>query len=311
MEDWSAFVPDVHFEKIPIRNLVSNQDYQRTLSISHVTRTAENFDLLQVNPVKVSRREGINYVFNGQHTIEVIARISGSRDTPVWCMVYDNLEYETEADIFAKQQKYVKVLSPYEIFMANIEAGNEMQLTIKALVESYNLSLSGSKVLPNTICAISALEFIFTKYGFHVLDKTLYILVATWEGDPFSLAANMLKGMAKLLVCYENKLRLDVFQERLSRYSAKEITRVAKERRSGSMGFAEALLIYYNKKSRNPLRWNNLYNNKGDIDDDEQLDDVEGNEEETADDQSQQITFSSMRLPSEPAYANEMGDEQI
>lgn len=27
MEDWSAFVPDVYFEKIPIRNLVANQDY--------------------------------------------------------------------------------------------------------------------------------------------------------------------------------------------------------------------------------------------------------------------------------------------
>ncbi len=25
------FVPNVHFEKIPIKNLVSNQDYQRTL----------------------------------------------------------------------------------------------------------------------------------------------------------------------------------------------------------------------------------------------------------------------------------------
>ncbi len=307
MEDWSAYVPDVHFEKIPIRNLVANQDYQRTLSISHVTRTAENFDLLQINPVKVSRRDGINYVFNGQHTIEVIARISGSRDTPVWCMVYDNLEYETEADIFAKQQKYVKALSPYEIFMANIEAGNEMQLTIKSLVESYNLSITGSKTVPNSICAISALEYIYTKYGFHVLDKTLYILVATWEGDPFSLAANMLKAMAKLLVCYENTLHLDLFQQRLSRYSAKEITRVARERRNGSMGFAEALLLYYNKKSRNPLRWNNLYN-KGEIDPEESMDDMEITEE-VDDEQSQQISFSAMRLPPQTLYANETGDE--
>lgn len=311
MEDWSAFVPDVHFEKIPIRHLVANQDYQRTLSISHVTRTAENFDILQINPVKVSRRNGINYVFNGQHTIEVIARISGSRDTPVWCMVYDNLEYETEADIFAKQQKYVKALSPYEIFMANIEAGNEMQLTIKSLVESYHLSLSGSKVVPNSICAISALEYIYTKYGFHILDRTLYLLVATWEGDPYSLAANMLKATAKLLVCYENTLRPELFQQRLSRYSAKEITRVARERRSGSMGFAEALLLYYNKKSRNPLRWNNLYSNKGDIDDDEQLDDMEMSEEDAPEDQSHQISFSSMRFPPQPSHVDEAGDEQL
>ena len=63
----AAYVPNVHFEQIPIKNLVSNQDYQRNLSISHVQKAAANFNLYQINPVKVSRREGKNYVFNGQH----------------------------------------------------------------------------------------------------------------------------------------------------------------------------------------------------------------------------------------------------
>ena len=66
--DLMQFVPKVHFEQIPIRNLVSNQEYQRNLSQHHVQRAAANFDLYQINPVKVSRRNGINYVFNGQHT---------------------------------------------------------------------------------------------------------------------------------------------------------------------------------------------------------------------------------------------------
>ena len=35
MEDYSRFVPAVHFEQIPIKNLVSNQNYQRGLSQSH------------------------------------------------------------------------------------------------------------------------------------------------------------------------------------------------------------------------------------------------------------------------------------
>ena len=101
MSDYSMYVPQVHFELIPIKDLVSNQDYQRNLSIAHIEKAAENFDLNQINPVKVSKRDGINYVFNGQHTIEIIARVSGSRETPVWCMVYDDLEYQNEADIFA------------------------------------------------------------------------------------------------------------------------------------------------------------------------------------------------------------------
>lgn len=98
--DLMQFVPKVHFEQIPIRNLVSNQEYQRNLSQHHVQRAAANFDLYQINPVKVSRRNGINYVFNGQHTIEIVALVSGSRETPVWCMVYDDLGYEHEADPF-------------------------------------------------------------------------------------------------------------------------------------------------------------------------------------------------------------------
>ena len=60
--DLMQFVPKVHFEQIPIRNLVSNQEYQRNLSQHHVQRAAANFDLYQINPVKVSRRNGINYV---------------------------------------------------------------------------------------------------------------------------------------------------------------------------------------------------------------------------------------------------------
>ena len=144
MEDLRAFVPNVHFEQIPIKNLVSNQEYQRTLSQAHIARAAANFDLYQINPVKVSRREGINYVFNGQHTVEIVATVSGSRDTPVWCMIYDDLVYEHEADIFANQMKFVKRLQPYEIFKANVEAGNDVQLIIQGVVEAYGLKV-GSK----------------------------------------------------------------------------------------------------------------------------------------------------------------------
>lgn len=112
MEDLLQYVPKVHFEQIPIKNLVSNQNYQRNISMKHVQKAAANFDLYQINPVKVSRRDGINYVFNGQHTIEIVALVSGSRDTPVWCMIYDDLNYKEEADIFANQMKYVKPLLP-------------------------------------------------------------------------------------------------------------------------------------------------------------------------------------------------------
>ena len=61
-----------------------------------------------------------------------MAAVSGSRDTPVWCMVYADMGYTEEADTVAKQQKFVKLLMPYEIFMANIDAGNNDQILIKS-----------------------------------------------------------------------------------------------------------------------------------------------------------------------------------
>lgn len=259
--DLMQFVPKVHFEQIPIRNLLSNQEYQRNLSQHHVERAAANFDLYQINPVKVSRRDGINYVFNGQHTIEIVALVSGSRETPVWCMVYDDLIYEHEADIFANQMKYVKPLLPYEIFMANIEAGNDKQLIIRDLVESYDLSIS-STTSPGGICAVATLENIHDKYGYHMLDHVLRLLVATWEGAAQSFSANMMNGLARFLNAYGEEVKDDIFKEKLGRISIKELSRTAKDRRSGSLGFAEALLLFYNKKSRNPLKWEKLYTHK-------------------------------------------------
>lgn len=262
MDPYSSYVPNVHFEKIPIKNLVSNQEYQRNLSRAHIARAAANFDLHQVNPVKVSRRDGINYVFNGQHTIEIVAMVSGSRDTPVWCMIYDDLCYEHEADIFANQQKYVKPLSPFEVFIANIEAGNDQQLIIRDLVESYGLKIGHTKSV-GEICAISTLESIFSKYGYHVLDHVLRLCIATWEGEANSFSANILNALAKLITVYGENLNDETFKEKLSVISVKQLIRTAKERRPGMMGVAEVMVLEYNgrKKSSSHSRLliRNLY----------------------------------------------------
>ena len=261
MDDLDRFVPNVHFEKIPIKNLVSNQDYQRNLSQAHIEKTAENFDIFQINPVKVSRRDGINYVFNGHHTIEIVALASGSRETPVWCMIYDDLCYAHEAYIFANQMKFVKSLLPYEIFMANIEAKNPDQLMIRDLVESYGMKISAKRA-PGHICAVSTLEAIYKKYGYQVLNRVLRLIIATWEGDSNSFSANIMNAVAKLCVVYKNQLNDETFAEKVGAVSIKQLTRTARERRPGSMGYAEAMILEYNgkkKTSAGKLFMNKLY----------------------------------------------------
>ena len=261
--------------------MVSNQDYQRNLSQARIEKTAENFDLYQINPVKVSRRDGINYVFNGQHTIEIVALASGSRETPVWCMIYDDLCYEHEADIFANQMKFAKNLAPYEIFVANLEAQNQDQLMIKDLVESYGMKIA-SKRAPGHICAVSTLEAIYTKYGYQILNRVLRLIIGTWEGDSNSFSANIMNAVAKLCVVFKDQLNDEVFSEKLGAVSIKQLTRTAKERRPGSMGFAEAMVIEYNGKKKTTagkLFLNKLYARDVSLwiepDEDEDFDDSE------------------------------------
>ena len=213
---------------------------------------AKNFDLYQINPVKVSRRDGINYVFNGQHTIEIVAQVSASRETPVWCMIYDDLCYEEEADIFANQMKYVKPLTPYEIFLANIEAGNDQQLIIKELVESYGLVLSNKKA-PNNIAAITTIENIYEKYGYQVLSNVLRVVIATWEGECYSLSSNVLNAIAKIIITYGDSFDEEIFKARLGEIPIKQVLRVGKERGGGALGVAEAMVLAYNGKKKSDI----------------------------------------------------------
>lgn len=256
-EKQKACIPDVTWELIPIKNLVSNQDYQRPLSESHIRKTLEEFDVRQINAVKVSRRNGINYVFDGQHTIEIVAAKSESRDTPVWCMVFE-MDYEEEAHVFAEQQKHVKSLAPYEKFIAHVEAGDEKQLMIQSVVESYGLHIAKTKE-PGGICAISALENIYDKYGENVMDSTLRLAAATWEGEDNSFSGTILKAIAKIIVTFGDSLKEDVFKDHVGKVSVKAIIRQAKERRPGMLGYAEAMLIAYNTKNKSRLSLKQLY----------------------------------------------------
>lgn len=254
----SEFLPNVTFEAIPIKDLVSDQNYQRNLSLRHVKNAVAHFDMHQINPVKVSRRDGVNYVFNGQHTMEIVAMISGSRETPVWCMVYEDLAYKSEAEIFANQQKYVRGLTPYEIFMANIEAGSDKQVLIKNLVEDYHLEIVPFPK-PCGISAIASLEYIYDRYGVEILSRTLRLIIGAWEGHQKSLGASVLKGVARLLRVYDTDIKDEVFVEKLGDVSIKEIIRTAQERKGGTMGYSEAILLVYNKKGHGALSIQKLY----------------------------------------------------
>ena len=110
--------------------------------------------------------------------------------------------------------------------------------------------------------SIATLESIYTKYGYQVLNRILRLIISTWEGDINSFSANIFNALTKLVVTFGDSLNDEIFKERVGNVSVKQLVRMAKERRSGSMGVAEAMLIEYNGKRKNPagrLPINKLY----------------------------------------------------
>jgi hypothetical protein len=179
-------------------------------------------------------------------------------------MIYDDLTYEEEAYIFATQQKYNKPLLPYEIFVAGVDAGKSDELIIRDLVKAYGLVVRGSKK-PGGICAVSTLLFIYQNFGFHVLDRTLRLIIGTWEGDLISLSAAILRGVALLVVAYGENLKDEVFKEKIGAFTARDISRTAKERRRGMFGYAETMLDEYNNKRKNGLQRTRLLETMSEI----------------------------------------------
>lgn len=259
----------VFFESECIFSL--NED--TNMPLSFLASIAENESRIRSRSMEVSLAQRLN------GGLPLTPKLLGYSHDTDGKLVINPDEAPTVKLIFANQMKHVRPLKPYEIFMANIEAGNEQQLVIKRLVESYSLSIGPTKAY-GVICAVATLERIYTKYGYHVLDRTLRLCVGTWEGDIDSLGANVLAGVARMVVAFGDQLRDETFKERVGFMSVRQLSRIAKERGAGSLCYAEAMLVAYNRKCKYTLRMTKLHSGKVAAEDDF----VEENEEPLADD---------------------------
>jgi len=95
------------------------------------------------------------------------------------------------------------------------------------------------------------------------MERLLRIIIATWEGEEKSFSGNMMNGVARLIWAYGDSLNDEIFKNKLSQISVREIIRTAKERRAGSLGYAEAMLNAYNRRLKAGLKWSLLHSSKG------------------------------------------------
>ena len=87
-------------EKIPIKELVYNSKLSLDYLKLHAEHSATECEKLHIQPVIVARHKGVNYIINGQHTVDIVVAVTGTQDTAVWCKVFEDIHFEREEEIF-------------------------------------------------------------------------------------------------------------------------------------------------------------------------------------------------------------------
>lgn len=74
-----------------------------------------------------------------------------------------------------------------------------------------------------------------------MLQRAIRLSVITWEGELESMTSGILRGITRLICAFGDELKDEAFKEKVGQCTAREISCTARERKAGSIGYAEAM----------------------------------------------------------------------
>lgn len=232
--------------------LTSGLPYQRPVNQKEVDRLIREWDERLLDPVIVSFRDGKFNVVDGQHRISAMRKMNNGNGVMVHCKVYNGLTYEEEAAFCYKLDKAKKRLSLSQSTNALAESGTDPEtMEIRSLVENCGFVWALGKHSGKTgeIVTTRALVNAYRLLGGAAFTHMLNLLWDTWQGDPRSLTASILSGMALFVKTYETELNDNTFSARLSQADPDEINRRGRadfSTNNTALRFARVILEKYN-----------------------------------------------------------------
>jgi len=234
--------------------LTSGLPYQRPVNQKEVDRLIREWDERLLDPITVSLRGGRFNVVDGQHRIATLQRMNGGNGVMMKCKVYEGLTYEQEADLCYRLDKAKKRLSLSQSTNALVESGTDPEITeIRQLTENCGFVWALGKTHGKTgeIVTTRALINAYRLLGGAEYTRMLNLLWDTWEGDPRSLTASILSGMALFIKTYGTELDSRTFTRRLSTSDPDEINRRGRadfSTNNVALRFARVILEKYNSQ---------------------------------------------------------------
>lgn len=242
------------YRMVRVGDLVIDQAYQRKVNKNMIRRIVNDYDRHLLDAIRVSYRDGMYRVLDGQHRTVAIRDYLGNEDSMVWCQVFYDIEnYEAEARLFTKQQSSRK-LSALESYKARVEARDPDLILLQNILELNGFHATSSTKDYNLGC-VTALEKILRDYGPEIMDHTFRLIHHTWNGNKPFLTAPIIRAIAVILSTYEDLFDDDVFVRALS---VIPIGQLKREALSGvtTREYHVALVNFYNKKTTKKLNIN-------------------------------------------------------
>jgi hypothetical protein len=252
-----------HIETIRYKELKVDPLYQRRKDMKRVETIVKNFDPAKINLVKVSKRDGYYWIWDGQHTAEACAiyyglKINGkfepNPDAPIECMVFEGLSKEEEAIYFSEQDDNARSVPKCQKMKAKFVAGDPDIVRFKSFVESRGLRCDfnnhGGTDYRTISCYQTAFEiFMESEKRF---EEILNIIDTVWGDRKDAYRKEVIKGLNVFIEIYGDRAKHDKLITALRRTIPTNIVRDAAQY-SGSPGgkqFALVILYEYNKRQR-------------------------------------------------------------
>lgn len=235
-------------------DIVTSAGYQRPVDAREVRKIVAHWDENQVNPPKVSYRNGKFYVFDGQHTINALKLRNDGKDVDVLCRVYTGLTYEDEARLFAAQNGISKSVTTAQKIKALYEANDPDIMAVRELVLSHGypepIAVSGShtngfRVMPTALR-------VYKKHGINRVNTILDIVTTAWGNDRDGCKAGIIDGLDVLLTIYGNDINPKELSKSLSRVSPVRLEADSKADtlHRGANRYAYQMVRVYNKRKQ-------------------------------------------------------------
>lgn len=242
----------VEYRTLTVGQLNIDHLYQRNLVMPWAKWIADHFNPNLVETLQVSYRDGRYWVFNGQHTLTALKLKFHDDSYPVMCKIYRGLTIEEEARLFYEFNTCTRKMSSASMIKARAVYGDEeVKAFLKHTMDAGFIIAPGKTVnCRYGIQAVATALKCFSTLGPDSYDRMLGLLHDTWEGEQWSVTANMLNAATLLVKTYGDKLNDKRFVTRLQEVTKGQLKRAQGEyeHHGASVAYAMAMLQFYNYK---------------------------------------------------------------